>query len=253
MLLCGKPEFVSWEPDLSSSGGGSPTWTKMVCDGVELCNSMELISWERNPVQVYLCEQCGYEGCAEGGYVHIVRLGDFVLWSMPQIDASDDWEVSHYRALRALHDRGAVLIGVDTWDRWRARYTSLPEPGRLPPARRLDVAGAWLLEIPQAVRVHSVDGLATMLRKHFVASTNMTLEQVSEVIDQIVGWVIGAPEQRVVGALRRIGDVDVEVEEVYLDAPTIPAWPAFARRGQHVFVALGEDWVLDEPINVRQR
>src|SRR5919204_980638 len=76
MLVCSSPELVRWQPDLSSSCQASPQWTRLVCAGVELCNTMEWSDWsDVDLVQLIVCEECGYAGCENGGYARVSRLG----------------------------------------------------------------------------------------------------------------------------------------------------------------------------------
>src|SRR5262245_57164587 len=110
MKICSDIGLEKWRPDFSSSGQKSPTWTRSRCEGVELFNSLESTTWTENPVQVVLCDACGHEGCASGGYVHVSRLGDFVLWTTPQIDAEDEWKATQYYAAWPLRRFGSLAI-----------------------------------------------------------------------------------------------------------------------------------------------
>ncbi|MCG8454829.1 MAG: hypothetical protein MI919_01000 [Holophagales bacterium] len=93
MLICNDLELSPWTPDFSSSGQSNPRWTRASCRGLQLANSVEGVDWSTNPVQVVLCEACGYPDCGPANYVHVPRLDDLVLWSVPHIDESDDWQV----------------------------------------------------------------------------------------------------------------------------------------------------------------
>lgn len=65
MLVCEEPELVRWQPNFSSSVQASPLWTRLVCDGLEICNTMEGSHWaDPRLVQVIVCEECGHPGCA---------------------------------------------------------------------------------------------------------------------------------------------------------------------------------------------
>jgi hypothetical protein len=116
VIVCASPEFVPWRPDLVSSGQPNPTWTKLVCDGVVLCNSLEWVDWVEDPVQVRICEACGIPGCEHGGYVRITRCGSHLLWTRPRVDTDDDWEPEELTLLNALEQAGAVLIPTAAWD-----------------------------------------------------------------------------------------------------------------------------------------
>ncbi|HET7433153.1 MAG TPA: hypothetical protein VFN10_00425 [Thermoanaerobaculia bacterium] len=132
MFVCGELQTEVWQPDFSSSGQTSVPWTRVRCGSHAITNSLQWVEWSENPVQVLLCESCGIEGCAVGGYVHVSRLGDYALWSAPQI--SDDSEPAQF--LRTL---GALAIPMATWTQL------LPGVSHLAPANHAAVADAWIL------------------------------------------------------------------------------------------------------------
>src|SRR5262245_3369260 len=98
MLFCEEIHLDVWRPDFSSSGQSSPMWTRVTCLGNVLCNSLEWVQWEENPVQVVVCDSCGHEGCSSGGYAHLSRLHDWLVWTRPEIDEGDAWARDQYEA-----------------------------------------------------------------------------------------------------------------------------------------------------------
>ncbi len=125
-MICSDPELVDWTPDFSSSGQSSPRWTEVRCRGERLTNALNWVEWSENPVQVVLCEACGVTGCATGGYVHVARLDDLVLWTAPHVDPEDEFESHQYTPSEFIVRHGAVAIPVATWDRWRVRFDLPP-------------------------------------------------------------------------------------------------------------------------------
>jgi hypothetical protein len=134
MFVCAEPRLETWSPDFSSSGQADPIWARLRCGGVELCNSLGWVDWLENPVQVQLCESCGTPFCADGGFVHISRLGDLILWTAPQ-DSPDP--AAPHEALKTL---GAIAFPAAVWQTLGA----LPAD-RYPPANHRAVAEAWTL------------------------------------------------------------------------------------------------------------
>lgn len=74
MFVCDQLRTEVWHPDFSTSKQASPAWTRVTCRGLQITNSLEWADWEENPVQVILCDACGHQGCASGGYVHVSHL-----------------------------------------------------------------------------------------------------------------------------------------------------------------------------------
>ena len=143
VVICSNPQLVTWTPDFSSSGQRSPQWTEVRCHGEQLTNALNWVQWDDAPVQVVLCEECGVDGCAVGGYVHVSRHDDDVLWTAPHIDAEDEFEAHQYTASEVVLRHGAVVIPVATWEAWRHRFANVPPASVLPLAQERDVRAAW--------------------------------------------------------------------------------------------------------------
>src|SRR5262245_3089002 len=176
MIACDDAVLEQWHPDFSSSGQSNPSWTRATCCGVLLCNSLEWAHWLENPVQVVLCDACGHAGCASGGYVHISRLGDHLLWTRPQINESDTWEQDQYHPAWPLRRFGAVILTLRTWARWREVVSDLPAPDQLPAASGRELLNAWLLSMRGEYRVASASELIPSLRERVLASDSFEAE-----------------------------------------------------------------------------
>jgi hypothetical protein len=133
VLVCHDPELIAWRPDFSSSGQSDPDWTLVRCRGERLTNALNWVDWSENPVQVELCEECGVDGCAAGGYVHVSRLDDMVLWTAPHVDPDDEFASHQYAPSRLIVRHETIAIPVTTWDEWRARF-DLPAADTFPAA-----------------------------------------------------------------------------------------------------------------------
>ena len=61
--------------DFSSSGQASRAVTQAVIDEIVFANAVELCSWDDTRVQVHVCEDCGIEHCASGGWLVSRNVG----------------------------------------------------------------------------------------------------------------------------------------------------------------------------------
>ena len=102
----------------------------MRCNGERLTNALNWVEWDENPVQVELCEECGVDGCAVGGYVHVSRDEDYVLWTAPQVDTDDEFETHQYTPSEVDPRHGAVAIPIAIWEQWRERTSNISRGGR---------------------------------------------------------------------------------------------------------------------------
>jgi hypothetical protein len=250
MLACSAPNLVSWRPDFSTSGQASPNWTKLLCDEVQLCNSIEWTEWlERPLVQVELCEQCGYTGCATGGYARISRLADHVLWTPPRPkDVEDAWEREQYTPSTALSKHGAVAIAVTNWAEWRERFPALPSADEFPRTERGDLAAAWTLAAPFGS--HSLSGgeLVALVRERVVAAEPSTTENALRGVEALVAWLASDEDVLVEGGLGRADERD-SIETLYLDMPDghktqLVEWRPYAVREARLTLAFGDEWNL---------
>lgn len=181
MLVCEAPELVPWQPNFSSSGQASPLWTRLVCDGLEICNTMEGSHWaDPELVQVIVCEECGHPGCAGGGYARLSRLASYVLLSRPFPDPGDPWYVSEYRPSHAIGKHGAVAVPLAAWTRWCERFDNLPHPDALPPSRRSHLDAAWRLERIYSPRDEGAPP-ARVLRDRLIAAALRSTEEASAI------------------------------------------------------------------------
>ena len=59
--------------DFSSSEQGKREVSRLLSDGIELINAIELVDWDSEDTQVLICEECGYVHCEPGGWVSFRR------------------------------------------------------------------------------------------------------------------------------------------------------------------------------------
>ncbi len=86
-------------------------------------------------MQTILCDACGHVQCASGGWVHISRLGEYVLWSAPQ--SSEHEDESELYTLRALARAGQLPIAnhaavADAWTLVEQQFAALLERAEEP-------------------------------------------------------------------------------------------------------------------------
>jgi hypothetical protein len=249
MLVCDSPEFVAWRPDFSSSGQASPHWTKLLCNDVQLCNSMEWTDWlEEFSVQVELCEQCGHTHCATGGYVRLSRLGSHLLWTPPRLEHPDDgWEREQYTPSTALREHGAIAVAVVDWENWRTRFGDLPRADEFPRTERRDLAGAWAVSAPfMSADIPGSDFLA-MVRERLIAAESATNEEALRRFETLVTWFTSDQDAVVDGELART-DAD-SVEMLHLDLPDgrktrLGDWRPYAVHDGRLTLAFGSHWLL---------
>lgn len=176
MISIESANLHKWMPNFSSSGLSNPEWTRVVSEGVAIINSLECVDWSKNPVQVILCEDCGTVHCARGGYVHISKMGPYLLWTAPQINLEDEWERAEYEGSYALRRFGAILTPAFVWEKWQSIGHYEARFSCFPPATRRELRDAWLMELKGASQVRRDTELLPMLKRRLLGCDSLSVE-----------------------------------------------------------------------------
>lgn len=231
MFVCRDIDAVDWRPDFSSSAQANPEWFRVQCGDTELTNAVNWIDWSENPVQVILCDACGHEGCSSGGYVHVSRLEDYVLWTAPQVDLDEACREGTYLPLRAIERHGAIALPLEAWHQLRAIAGAMPDIRSLPSANARALAEAWALG---AGRPSNVMELGSMLRTRLVGADTLEKEDAVALVERTLADFLAQRAYTIVS----VEALSARVEKLYFDGPASEDWPAFAITGQHVMPAL---------------
>ena len=219
MILCAQPKFESWMPALSDAGIATTRWTRMLYERVELCNSLECAEWLHNPVQVQLCDACGSIGCGSGGYVHLSKISDLVLWTKPQTDPATE----QYPAT-ALQRWGAIGFPTATWSMVNQASANVPKLSMLEMANGIALSDAW----SSSVRRFSVEAnFAATLRRNLLQPT-LDTDAAIERIEQWSAWFAKRNQVALDGRVVGIAESNARVETLYFDGPSSSDWPALA-------------------------
>jgi hypothetical protein len=212
----------------------------MLAGKVLLSNSIENATWTATPAEPMVCESCWCSGCAQTGLARIVRLGKFLVWLPPRPrDIDESWS-EQVDQTAFIHE--PVLIPVDTWEALRRRFSNMPPAGSYPRAARSDVATAWILGMPEQVRVAELRAVKARLAEA-LASDPLDLVAAINIVECMTSWVSQQPERAAEGQLVRLQDCKEGVNTFYFDGPPFEEWPAFAI-GKAMGFTLGADWIF---------
>jgi len=232
------PKLEAWNPNVSYLGQTNPQWTRLLSGDRVLTNSLEWAVWRENPVQVVLCEICGQDGCAAGGYVHVSRTAQYVVWTSPQIDEADDW----YDEAYAIVPRGALLFRRSDWDEWSRGRTAMPPSEELPPVTGRVLGDAWRLGMPAANRADKLVELPDFVGERAVASDSLTVNELQAALRGIVDQLVRRADIPVPGDFVH---GDGQAETVYFDVPLGQEWQAFRGSPEAPYPAVGGGWAYE--------
>jgi hypothetical protein len=233
MLLCKQPSTELWSPDFSTSGGRSPDWTRAKCGDVELCNSLEWVEWDANPVQVQLCDACGTAGCASGGYVHMSIQTDLILWTAPQMNAESSFD--RISSATAIERFGAVAFLPEAWRQFGTVATNIPETHQIPPANGQAIRDAWIMG-PH--RPKGEDKLRDWLQRRLLAADSLETTDAIKSVEHWLSWFDARATIAVEGYIATTEDSGALIEKLYFDGPGSEDWPALARLDNCIVPAL---------------
>jgi hypothetical protein len=244
MLVCRSAGLETWNPDFSSSEQADPTWTRVVVPRGEVTNALGWIDWEGNPVQVILCEACGCAGCATGGYVHVSRLCDWLLWTTPQPAKHGPDDLPGEREHPLVRRHGGLVVPGEEWERWRHQVTDLPAMEQFPSANGQVLADAWRMSVVGPGRASSLSEVVPTLRKHLVHSDSLGVDGAIEAVEGAVARLDARADEELRGGLVSPESLAVRIETLYFDGPNATAWPALALGEGEPLLVLAPDLVF---------
>ena len=244
MIICQNLSLSRWAPDLSSSGRGTPQWTRARCGDAELVNSVEWVEWEVNPVQVLVCEACGYSGCESGNYVHVSLLSNHVLWTAPQVDANDEFAAWQYAPPAVVWQHGLVALQLQDWIRLRELNANVPGSQQLPRATRRVLADGWRMSAPWPHRADGLEAIVPMLEDRLVGTDRLDTERAIALLLPLIEWLGADPDHPLEGRICEASAIGAEVETLYFYEASDFHWPALALQNDRALLALSDKLVF---------
>ncbi len=221
MIICTRPKFEGWIPRYRTRA--SPLRRGSACS-ISRSNFAtrwnEWAEWLHNPVQVQLCDACGSTGCGSGGYIHLSRVSELVLWTQPQTDPSTE----QYPAT-ALQRMGAIGFPAATWSMVIEASANVPKLAMLQMANGRALSDAW----SSTVRRFSAEtNFAATLRRKLLAADSLETDAAIAKIEQWSAWFAKRNHIAVDGRVVAIAECNARAEMLYFDGPSGDDWPALA-------------------------
>ena len=165
-----------------------------------------------------------------------------VLWTMPQVDPSDERARVQYASLVAFESLGALGFPIQAWLDLRAAFPDLPDPAQLPAANFRAFADAWTLGPGRPTQLAAVP---EFLKTRLIACDTLDNNTALSLIDEWLGKLDSRKDQPVEDRMIPVTQIDGQIETLYFDGPTSNDWPAFVRVGTRYLPLLGSEYFLD--------
>lgn len=104
-------KFEKWISGLTTAGVDLITSYKVYINDICITSNLPQIDFEDDLLQIDVCTECFYIGCASGGYVQVLKDKDVIIWKEPLLHTNDDYERCQYG-----HSYG-LKYGTIFWDR----------------------------------------------------------------------------------------------------------------------------------------
>lgn len=146
------PQFEKTTLDFTSSGQGHFQATRLVSDGVQIINAVELVDWDDDEIQFFVCDHCGTVRCASGGWIVLRTSGDLVLM-MPAFAAmsENNWSKTEFSPPYFIQDKGAAYLDRQTYESLREHFSEFPPFENIKPLQMREAM--WLVQLNAPIRI----------------------------------------------------------------------------------------------------
>lgn len=219
--------------DFTSSEQGQRDVVQVLFDDVTFANAVELTGWGNKPFQVFVCEQCGYEGCASGNWLTLRRVSDFVTF-VPAFEymESDEEGVDHSPPSYIL-ERGAPKLTRQLYEELRDMVVALPRIDAIAHLSCRDAALLLKAEAPARIMGRPCEE-PVLNRKLIVAVSDGDLNERIRQFEALVATALASD------------DVEVEALDAslstavtfYLDVPGFTEWTPMVSHDDAAWIRL---------------
>jgi hypothetical protein len=216
--------------DVSSSGQSNRAVTQIVADGTVFANAAELSSWGDAPVQVHLCEECGIEGCATGGWLVPRHVGVGVAF-VPAFGEMLDADEEGVECAPTDFDQGMPVFLPDDYDRLRRWCAGLPPSAAVPVLTGDELLPSLQWEAPSNVLGKFPDEVQ-LDQDLLLAASDGEISDVADMLERAIRRIDGAGRAWLAPV-----PAGARAVTLYLDAPGTPEWTALYTIGDEIRLA----------------
>ncbi len=182
----------------------------------QLINAVELIDWVGEDFQFILCEICGNEGCAFGGWVTLKRAGEVAL-IMPAFEVIEKYYCTEqYWPPHYLLERGVIFIEQESYNNTLCNLLPLPGFDSIASLSSWETAKLFQFEAPNRI-LGNFENSPELHQDILIASSEGNLMKQTTCLTNLVEKLL-SKEQSV--QLRKSTKSD-QVIIFYLDIPGI--------------------------------
>jgi hypothetical protein len=206
--------------DFSSSGQASPEVTQLIVDGVVFANALELTDWSaHHRFQVIVCESCGIQQCAPGGWLCPRSAGEYVVF-VPAFGAmlEGEREGKDYAPPPYVATKGIPMCSAAAYGSLRDACVGLLGQEQLPRLNGRDLLRALQWEAPMRMLGRFPD--VPQVRRDLVLASSDG--DAADLVARLVRLLHEVGEMRSATLRPALGNE--RAVTLYIDGPGTPEW-----------------------------
>jgi hypothetical protein len=170
-------------------------------------------------------------------------MGQYLLWTAPQVNLEDEWERAEYEGSYALRRFGAILAPAFVWEKWQSIGHFEARLNCFPPATRRELRDAWLMELKGASQVRRDAELLPMLKRRLLGCDSLSVEAALSKVTSMLTWLNTALKAPLQGAIVPFDISNLDVETLYFDGQANEDWSCISLVEDVTSFAFGKNWV----------
>lgn len=228
--------------DFTSSGQGHRDVSRLLGGGIVLMNALELMEWGTDRTQLIICNECGIEGCALGGWVALRRTGDriFMIPAFEEME-QDEESRTEYGPPPYLRADGVPYFDFADYEALAETGLGFPALDQIRPLEMREAMRLAQMEMPFRMFGDPPDIKLTSAKSLVVAASDGDPAQHLSTIDDILRTYYESREAAVLRERR----VEEEIISLFLDAAEFTDWEALVRTENVYRLLLGETFVIE--------
>jgi len=229
MWLIDDLEILDVELDFTSSFGGRSRTQAVHSGDTCLVNALAFTDFGDDPTQLIVCEACGIVHCQPGGWVHIRRVGDSIVFipAFAELPAGE-FESVEYLPPAYLSSRGIPLFAPEIYQQLRVQAPVFPTIENIPSITASEAVWLTQWDAPLSV-LGRFPHQPKLIRNAILAVSDGQLDDECDWVQHFLdsNFDSSAP-------LSLIDASGVAPIEFHLDGPGFPAWRPVARVGDQL-------------------
>jgi hypothetical protein len=238
------PTIQKTKLDFTSSGQGFHETSQLVSDGLILMNSLELMEFDEDEVQLLICDHCGTINCEPGNYVSFRQSGDYILLipAFEQMEG-DHWSKTQYSPPKYYKKKGTPFFDLQIYKNLHEQFPDFPKIEEIKILKMREAMGLAQQNMP--LRIFGEPPEINVRRdkfKYVNASSEAMPEEQLKRIEEILrkNYQNNSP-----ASIRRPA-ANEEIIRLFIGINEFTDWKALIKTNADYLLMLEEEFLIEE-------